>query len=83
MLKDDVPTVCFEENIIPKKNFELPQSTDRDFAALMPIFGRLERPNLFSLLTTYITTDGFEDCGEQLPYEAVNGLLYYFLKTLC
>ena len=36
-----------EEKIILKKIFELPQSTDSDFATLMPIFGRLERPNLF------------------------------------
>ena len=31
---------------------------------------------LFSLLTTYLTTDGYEDCGEQLSYMAMTGLLY-------
>ena len=37
VLKDDIPNVCFEEKIIPKTIFELPQSTDSDFATLMPI----------------------------------------------
>ena len=73
-----------EEKIILAKIFELPQSPTVILPHWCLFLVLLSDPiYLFSILTTYITTDGIEDCGEQLPYKDITGLLYYFLETLC
>ena len=70
-----------EEKIILAKIFELPQSPTVILPHWCLFLVLLSDPiYLFSILTTYITTDGIEDCGEQLPYKDITGLLYYFLK---
>ena len=68
-----------EEKIILAKIFELPQSPTVILPHWCLFLVLLSDPiYLFSILTTYITTDGIEDCGEQLPYKDIYGLLILF-----
>ena len=74
-------TYDWRKKIILAKIFELPQSPTVILPHWCLFLVLLSDPiYLFSILTTYITTDGIEDCGEQLSYKDITGLLYYFLK---
>ena len=75
---------ALRKKLIPKKIFELPQSTASDFATLMPIFGPLERPNLFIFNTHNIHHNRrYWGLRRTIILQRYNRFAILFFETLC